>query len=97
MLSELTVKFRRVDVFLVEAIRAHGTVDPDHTDGRQTYCLHRRNLQFFSFVVVDAVWARGTVSYDRTDGRQSYWNLRTSKIYVQLSRALMHQPYLENG
>jgi hypothetical protein len=40
MLGKLTITFQRVDVFIVEAVRAHGTVGPDRTDGRKSHCLH---------------------------------------------------------
>jgi hypothetical protein len=96
MLGKHTEYFRRIDVSIIESVRAHGTVESDRTDGRQTYYgMFQRNLQLFSFVVVDALRARGTVWYDRTDGLQSYINMRTSKISVQLSRAFMHQHYLK--
>jgi hypothetical protein len=97
MVIQLTLYFREIDVSVVDAVRAHGTVWSGRTDGRQSYRWFRRNLQLFFSMVVDAVWARGMVWYDHTDGRQSYSNLRTSKISMQTSRALMHQYYLENG
>jgi hypothetical protein len=53
-------------------------------------------LIIFFLEAANAVRARGTGNSGRTDGRESYNNLQISKIYVQFSRALVHQHYLEN-